>query len=200
MDRLDLLAKEIVDHGYRGDLQVVASRTEIPESFYESTLIVGATNVPEVLEISRLRPGTLIVDDSAPHCFNVEAGYARLKRDKDVLFTEGGQLEAPFALDRLSYINRELPTDTQEAFRAITPLGARNSGGCVMSSLLVERFHGYEPAIGEIDVSRCWQAFGLLSKIGFTAAEPLCHPYVIPSELISRFVDHCDSNGRRRRR
>ena len=45
--------------------------------FYDASVIVGATNVENVIDVARLAPGTLIVDDSWPHCMNGPAALAR---------------------------------------------------------------------------------------------------------------------------
>ena len=186
---LERLADEILELGYRGELRVAPTRNAIPQEFYTCSLIVGATNVPDVLDISRLRPGTLIVDDSAPHCFDVRSVYRRLKRDHDVLYTEGGLLEAPFAFERIAYTNPESNPETRQSIQSMFTKSNRNIGGCVMSSLLVQRYHGYEPAIGDIDVAQCIRGFDLLSRLGFTAAEPHCNPHRVPPHLITKFIE-----------
>jgi predicted amino acid dehydrogenase len=186
---IEQFADEIRETGYRVELQVAPARHAVPPEFYDATLIVGVTNVPDVLEVPKLRPGTLIVDDSAPHCFDVERAYERLLNDHDILYTEGGLLQTPFPLEHSTYINRNIRAEIQQWFRSITGRGARNIGGCVLSSLLVQRFHGCEPALGEIDVARCMQGYRLLSKLEIAAAEPHCNPNPIPPHLVTKFVE-----------
>src|SRR5262249_43540583 len=64
--------------GYRGPVEVLESRGNVPAALYESSLLVGATNVPDILDVDRLAPGTLIVDDSTPHCFRPDRAARRL--------------------------------------------------------------------------------------------------------------------------
>ncbi len=63
----DDLIRELKFAGLYSDRRVDG---KVPHEVYDAGLIVGATNVPDVLDIEQLRPGTVIVDDSAPHCFN----------------------------------------------------------------------------------------------------------------------------------
>ena len=111
---------------------LITSRIQVPAEMYESTLIIGATNVPNVLDIKQVQPGTLIVDDSGPHCFDPELAIQRLQQQEDILFTEGGVLQLPHPITQLWYQPRQLeklkiPGRTGHPF---------NITGCVLSSLL----------------------------------------------------------------
>src|SRR5260370_36838506 len=50
------LVREVVqqlsgDLGFRGALRVLESKASVPSDFYEATLVVGATNVPDILDV-----------------------------------------------------------------------------------------------------------------------------------------------------
>ena len=70
------------DSGFRGSVQIAtsSSSSELRPEIYDATLIIGATNVPDILDIDRLKPGTLIVDDSGPHCFSPEQAIKRFEK------------------------------------------------------------------------------------------------------------------------
>ena len=76
-------------------------RGRIPPEFYDATLIIGATNVPDILDLTRVHPGTIIADDSAPHCFALGDAVRRLREQEDILFTEGGALRSPHPIGQL---------------------------------------------------------------------------------------------------
>ncbi len=81
---LEILAQSLRDHArFQGRIRIVTAEPNVPAAFYEATLIVGATNVPDILDVSCLQPGTLIVDDSAPHCFNPKEAVERFGRHRD---------------------------------------------------------------------------------------------------------------------
>ena len=68
--------------GYAGSVRCVEAgpgNGHAPELVYSADLIVGATSTPRALDISRLRAGTVLVDDSFPHCFDATAAIARMQ-------------------------------------------------------------------------------------------------------------------------
>ena len=61
---------------------------------YRADLIIAATSGgPSTLDVDRLRPGTMVVDDSFPHCFDTARALARMRDRGDVLITGGGLLD-----------------------------------------------------------------------------------------------------------
>jgi amino acid adenylation domain-containing protein len=88
---LEKVRDAIIDEfNFAGSVRVVESNEALPKDIYAAGLIVGATNVPNVLDVEQLGPGALIVDDSAPHCFTPERAIRRFEADGDILFTAGG--------------------------------------------------------------------------------------------------------------
>ncbi|MDX3619713.1 non-ribosomal peptide synthetase, partial [Streptomyces europaeiscabiei] len=45
-----------------------------------------------LLDVDRLRPGTIVVDDSFPHCFDTARALDRMRHEQDVLIVGGGLL------------------------------------------------------------------------------------------------------------
>ena len=88
---LERLAGEIrTDFGYRGDIEIVSATGAVPGEVYRSRFIIGATNVPGVLDVDRLAPGAIVVDDSFPRCFDLERALGRMSSRSDVLLVDGG--------------------------------------------------------------------------------------------------------------
>jgi amino acid adenylation domain-containing protein len=64
-----------------------------PEAVYRADVIVAATSSgPGTLDVDRLKPGTILVDDSFPHCFDTGRALARMRDRGDVLIVGGGLL------------------------------------------------------------------------------------------------------------
>ncbi|GAI92472.1 unnamed protein product, partial [marine sediment metagenome] len=104
-DLLKKVRQEIIyEFGFQGSVNIFFSPAKVSPDFYRSTLIVGATNLPDILDIAKIRPGTIIVDDSAPHCFNPELAIQRLENQEDILFTEGGILKSSQPISELRYL------------------------------------------------------------------------------------------------
>ncbi|HEY9296096.1 MAG TPA: non-ribosomal peptide synthetase, partial [Phormidium sp.] len=111
LESLQNLQRELSgDLGFRGSVQIAtsSSSSELPREIYDATLIIGATNVPDILDIKRVKPGTLIVDDSGPHCFSPEQAIERFEKHKDILFTEGGALHAPDPIETVIYVPQSI--------------------------------------------------------------------------------------------
>lgn len=75
----------------------------LPAEVYDTAdVIVTAVSsgTTALLDVDRLRPGTIVVDDSFPHCFDTARALDRMRQAQDVLIVGGGLL----ALD---------PTETQ---------------------------------------------------------------------------------------
>ncbi len=61
-------------------------------------------NHSEALDVDRIRPGPLVVDDSAPHCFPIEKALRRAMERRDVLFAEAGLLTSMIPMERTAYV------------------------------------------------------------------------------------------------
>jgi acyl transferase domain-containing protein/NADPH:quinone reductase-like Zn-dependent oxidoreductase/NADP-dependent 3-hydroxy acid dehydrogenase YdfG/acyl carrier protein len=161
------------EQGYQGDVRVVRSGSENAEEFYDASVIVGATNVENVIDVARLAPGTLIVDDSWPHCMNGPAALARFNDRKDILITEGGFVRSREPMPRIAHvppsIAASLPAELpQLLFSSLNP---HDITACILSALISVRRPELVPTVGLITPAaarRHWQA---LTEIGFSAAE-----------------------------
>jgi amino acid adenylation domain-containing protein len=174
--------------GFRGMVRLVESKQSVPAEFYDATFIVGATNVPEVIDLGRLRPGTILVDDSAPHCFAVGPTLERVQKHADVLFTAGGRLQLPQPMRRL----RHLPHFVEKRacaqyLKAVYEPNFLQIGGCVLSSLLSARFPELAPTVGLADQRAGLQYYQRLHELGFQAPELHCRDFVLPEESVRRF-------------
>ncbi len=143
-----------------------------PDAAYAATLLVGATNVPDVVDAQRLAPGTLVVDDSFPPCLSVPAAAARLRARGDILFTAGGFVRAPGRIQQTI---------------ALPPAAARFAGhpglrqalgrrvpdeitGCILSSLLSIVRHDLPAHLGPVGLEACRAHLQALRSLGFAAA------------------------------
>jgi amino acid adenylation domain-containing protein len=197
---LEALRREVTGAlGYRGEVRLLASRHEVPAELYEATLIIGATNVAEIVDIDRLAPGTIIVDDSAPHVFRSEAALRRFHERHDILITEGGFLAAPAPLP----LRVNAPEGLEPWLKAgLVSLVARSQPreitGCVLSGLLSARFTHLEPTIGMIDRQTALDHYETLSKLGYTSADLHLDDTPLDAALVHEFrlqQGHVRKNG-----
>ncbi|EMR6448771.1 hypothetical protein WJU70_001012 [Enterobacter cloacae] len=171
------------EHGFRGMLRFVPSGQTCPDEIYDASLLIGATNVPNVVDVSRLRPGTLIVDDSDPHCFNAKKAIERLETHGDILFTEGGALRTPSTVQHRIFVPQALewalqyPADDDNAHH-IT--------GCILSSLFSGKF-GYPATLGMVEPEDALAHYQALTERGYQAANLHCGAWRVPAQAIATF-------------
>jgi amino acid adenylation domain-containing protein len=188
--RLDALAQALREStGFQGSIRIVTADPNVPEAFYEATLIVGATNVPDILDVARLQPGTLVVDDSAPHCFDAEYAVQRCLQQRDILMTEGGLVRLPHPLHEVRYVPHVVEqTMTVQQFDT---LFARHDPheimGCTFSSLLSARLAHLPPTVGFVDPHTSQQCYGVLKRLGVHAARLQCGNYILSEEVRRNF-------------
>ncbi len=186
---LEALAHELEQTwGYRGTVRILEAQTAAPPQIYESTLIVGATNVSNILDVDRLQPGTLLVDDSAPHCFDPALATARFEERGDILFTEGGVLRSPAPIGAAKYLPQvaeaHMDAAALERFAQHDPWHIM---GCVFSGLLSTRYPDLTPTVGMIDPRAASLHYSRLDQLGFLAARLHCEHYVLPETAIANF-------------
>ncbi|MFF1925764.1 amino acid adenylation domain-containing protein [Streptomyces sp. NPDC058221] len=91
--RLRRLARRLQERGQVGEVEVAESRHTLPDAVYGAGLLVTAVSGSgAVLDVDRLAPGTVVVDDSFPHCFDTGRALARMRERGDVLVLGGGLL------------------------------------------------------------------------------------------------------------
>jgi amino acid adenylation domain-containing protein len=173
---------------YRGDVRLLASRHMVPDELYDATLIVGATNVAGILDISRVAPGTIVVDDSAPHAFETEEAMRRFHDRGDILVTEGGVLLAPEPLPLCVYVPDELePWLKAGLVSLVARSNPRHITGCVLSGLLSARFAQLAPTIGLVDRQTALDHYAMLESLGFEAAKLHLDDAPLDAQVIDNF-------------
>lgn len=181
--RLNSIKDQLVTElNYKNKIHIIPSIGSVPTNFYDATLIIGATNVPDILEINKLQKNTIIIDDSAPLCFNLDKMISRYENQKDIIFLEGGLLKLSKPIKEIVYLpeNLNLPmlrTDLDSAYEI---------GGCVFSPLI--NFHYNLPNIGGIktEITSIYKKhFNLLLKENISAVRPQCKGYLLKKQIYS---------------
>ncbi len=121
---------------------VVIDRDEgLPDRLYDAaTLILSATSTPLVVDVAKLRSGTLVVDDSFPFGFDSEIAAERVSTDSDVMLTIAGGLRGPHDF---TLIHTHAPTLSNPEFDMLLTRMTQIMNpwpdcmtGCVYSSLI----------------------------------------------------------------
>ena len=189
--RLETVEQMILSEYGIHDVHLHMADGSIPPSFYQSTLIVGATNVAGVLDVDQLLPGTLIVDDSAPHCFDESAALSRIATHSDMLVTEGGILRAPEPIRELRYA----PSD-DNFYSSIKSYRISDCDimGCILSSVLP--LHSQEDLsldIGSPNLQDCRNHRTFLLKHAYSTPAPCLGDTDLSFELLRSKFEHANS-------
>ena len=185
MEETSLKLREEI--GFEGRIEILESRAgEVPEAFYRARTIVGATNVPGILDVKSLQPGTVIVDDSAPHCFDSKTAMARIREQGDLLVTEGGLVKlpepAPLVIYRPEFIERAV-----QATQLDQPFHADEITGCVLSALLNAADSTLPLTIGRVPLEASRRHYRKLEECGFQPADLRCLGDSIDGSIIEAF-------------
>jgi acyl carrier protein len=203
-DVLDTLAQMLrQEHGYRGTLRVCPTRGQVPDEVYEVRTILAAVSVPNALDVARIRPGTILADDSYPPAVNLAAAVRRAEERGDFLFSNVGMLRLPSPIRETVII----PTGSEAALEQFGVTAFRDEvvrdpyelTACVLSSLLTGRHEGFGPTLGLAGVHDLVSHYRSLDALGISAAGLQCETYFVPPELIERFRSYQESSAAGRR-
>src|SRR6185312_10819453 len=122
----------------------------------------------EILDIGRVAPGTIVVDDSAPHAFRSDEAMRRFEERGDILVNEGGLLRAPEPLPIRAYVPDELePWLRAGLMQLVAQSDPRLITGCILSGLLSARFAHLTPTIGLVGRRAALDHYETLDSLGF---------------------------------
>jgi predicted amino acid dehydrogenase len=60
---------------------------------YHSQFLVSAVSTPEVIDIGKVSPGTILIDDSQPYCWSREKAWERCRDQLDIVPCEAGLID-----------------------------------------------------------------------------------------------------------
>ncbi len=111
----------------------------LPSAVYaRSSLVCSASSAPEIIDIERLLPGTLVVDDSFPLGFCARTAIRRMEDRHDILMTVAGGLQGPETIEDPGFF----PTGKAEIDAKLAQIVnvahvvPRAMTGCVYASVL----------------------------------------------------------------
>jgi amino acid adenylation domain-containing protein len=165
--RLAAFAEHLRARGLAEAVQWRETDPALPADVYGTDLIVAAVSGGgTVLDIDRLNPGTIVVDDSFPHCFDTVRAVERMRRRQDVLVVGGGLLHC-------GSTQRRIVEGLPPAARAGTAGRLRPPGtiaSCQLESLLLAAVPGLAPVHGLVDAALAQAYWAAVDASGVSAA------------------------------
>ena len=175
--------------GFRGEVSVqgIAGAAAPPE-VYEASLVLCATSASNLLDVDRLRPGTLVIDDSAPHCFDPRHAIRRFQERRDVLFSEAGAIRSHRPIGEIRELSFATGWDhkVRSALKLLHPT-EDTLMGCVFSSILSSRFEDAPCLVGTPSPLDLELHHRRLLELRFEAARPYVEDHVLDEDLVSMF-------------
>lgn len=157
------------------DITTVEKNESVPESLYRSTtLFLCATSSANVIDIDRLEPGTLIVDDSFPLGFDARKAANRMETSGDIMITVAGGFQGPSTLtlsDEQSMSADPRLGDILYGFKRVANPWPDCMTGCVYSSLITPHFDLPE-TIGPVALKDAVRCYEILKQERFTGTPP----------------------------
>ncbi|QLH25716.1 non-ribosomal peptide synthetase/type I polyketide synthase [Streptomyces sp. Rer75] len=165
--RLRALGAELRGSGLAGSVETAESAPDLPDVVYEADLIVTAVSGgTAVLDVDRLRAGTVVVDDSFPHCFDTARALDRMRGRRDVLTVGGGLLAVG---DAERHIADDLPPAAASGYAEQTWLPG-TVASCRLESLLHTAVPGLPLVHGLVDASHAHAYREAVEAAGVSAA------------------------------
>ncbi|MFI8858547.1 amino acid adenylation domain-containing protein [Streptomyces prasinus] len=182
--RLTALGRRLRERGLIGadGFEVVESERVLPDAVHGADLLVTAVSgAAAVLDVGRLRPGAVVVDDSFPHCFDTGRALSRMREQKDVLVLGGGLLH-------VGRTDREVAGDLPDAAAAgylAQPWIEGTLASCRFESLL-HAAHELPPVHGLVNAGTALAHWDAMERAGVSAA---------PLHLLGHTVDTAATGG-----
>lgn len=202
-NRLKKAADEVRNAiGYSGEIEIIGGTSKLPDEFYESTVISADTNAPDIVDVAKLRPGTMLVDDSIPPCYDRETALERIADRADLLFGQGDVIECSTPMQKVfgwpPMMYELAGEEGVEWFAANTPdaYSTTQITSSVLSNVLVAQ-EGIGPVTGPSDPDRAFRHVEILRKHGYRGGPPQCDGVLIPEESLARFIEQFGAGGKR---
>lgn len=154
----------------------------LPDAAYHCNCLIGASSSAELIDVSRLRAGTILVDDSFPPIVDPRQAWERMRSAHDVMLVSGGTLALASAERRLAFDH----VAAEWVQRLLFAWPADRIPGCRLESLLLARRPDLPSVLGLVQpevAARYWRVVG---EIGL-ATPPLHLGHErIPQRVIAR--------------
>ncbi|NRB45709.1 MAG: amino acid adenylation domain-containing protein, partial [Verrucomicrobiales bacterium] len=198
-DRLEELQDRLLASGFVGEIDICSSRGKLPDKVYESGLIIAASNVPNIIDVEKVRPGTMIVDYSFPSSFNLIDAARRTEQEGDLIFTSGGQLRLGQEIEEIIYLPRAaeemLETINPEKLQSIIIRDSREMTGCVLASIFTEMDSGVGVTLGEFTGTEALSHYAFINDLGLGSARLQMQSYFVTDEAVQKFRGQSSSES-----
>ncbi len=137
---------------------------------YRSEIIVSAISSSNVIEISRLRPGTILIDDSQPYCWPRDLAWQRCIERLDIVPCEAGLIDC----SSLGYVSN-LPFDYAGGEKSVG-----TAWSCLCEGMLCAVDPDLVPTVGEPALEHLLRFDEAFDRFGLKTPPLQCAPHLLP--------------------
>ncbi|WP_199154979.1 hypothetical protein [Chromobacterium sp. ASV23] len=167
------------------DVELLDLRTKLDDDspcYRHANVIISAVSTPYILDIDKVAPGTVLIDDSQPYCWSREAAWARHQRAGDILPCDAGLVDA----GSIGFVSH-FPFDFSDDQGA----GSSISWSCLAEGLL----RGVDPSlpnnIGELEVENLLAYEAAFLRHGFAIPQLQCGLHILPARARPLHAESC---------
>lgn len=170
-----------------------ANDKELPPAVYEADLLIGASAVGNILDVKKLKPGAIVLDDSFPPIADTKAAIDRMTNSKDVLIAGAGKLDTGTQQRKLCLPGNFPESFVQELLQLSDETGMP---GCRLEPLALMLQKQLKPTIGLVTPDQALQYWRALTALGVKPVPLHCGKYVLPKTLLETLKNSFFSNHR----
>ena len=198
-DRLKEFQDQLLASGFSGEIDICSCNNKLSDKVYEGELIIAVSNVPNIINIDKVRPGTMIVDYSFPSSFSIIDAARRAERDGDLIFTSGGQLRLEQQIEEIIYLPRVaeemLEIINPEKMQSIIIRDSREMAGCILASIFTEMDSGVGVTLGKFTDKEALSHYKFINGLGLGSARLQMQGYFVTDEAIQKFRGQSSSES-----
>jgi non-ribosomal peptide synthetase component F len=178
------LQKPLVDlkERFKNGVEVIPVDKTVTDDFYTADIIIGASSGGKVLDVSKIRPGTILVDDSFPHIFDVKKAISRMKKEQDVLIVGAGKLSV--GEKERSILQKSVSESWIK--KIIEKFGDEGLPGCQAESLLMSFDNSLPATIGLVTGLNAAQYWRKANELNLGAVGFHLQGYAVDNTLIQK--------------
>lgn len=176
--RLESLAAELSSETSCDiDIKVTApdGRLDPTDPAYDVDVLLSAVSSADVIEIPRLAPDTILIDDSQPACWSRKSAWERCSERGDIVPCQAGLVDC----GSIGY-RSHFPFDFADA----SPAGSRIAWSCLAEGLLLALDPDLSPTVGEPQLPQIHAYQRAYDRLGFRAPPLQCGPHELPMQAL----------------
>ncbi len=177
--RVEELADELAESGLATRVDLTDRDGQLPSDSlcYDAQFLISAVSTPNVIDIERVAPQTVLVDDSQPNCWSREQAWRRVNRSADIAPCEAGLVDAA-SINYWAYFPFRFASSYEGSG------GTSVTWCCLAEGLAMGHDPSLPPTLGEPDVAALAQYLGAFEQLGFRVAPLQCGSHFLPLERL----------------